>query len=129
VIEIASFLDPTEARISLGYLRAQGLDVRLANENALDAMTDSWIAMGGYRLLAAESDAAEARLLLRAPRNQTSDKTCPRCGSDGLRRPRRWGFNLLRSAILGTPPPPAASRRLTCRGCGHTFEDPDESQP
>ncbi|MCQ8185698.1 hypothetical protein [Parvularcula maris] len=126
MIEIARFLDPTEARVSLGFLRSQGLDVKLADEHALDAMTDSWIAMGGYRLLAAEEDAAQARLLLRPHQSKRPGTVCPNCGSERVRRPRRWGFHLLRTALIGGTPPPAASGKLKCQACGELFEDPDE---
>ncbi|SFJ52364.1 putative signal transducing protein [Caulobacter sp. UNC279MFTsu5.1] len=62
--EIARFADLAEAQIAASRLRAEGVQVLVQNEYWGGADFIMTIAMGGFRLWAPESEAAEAKALI-----------------------------------------------------------------
>ena len=132
--EIARFYDAEEAQIAAGYLRAQGFDVQLGDENMLGVEPHLRIALGGYRLMAPQSQAHMATVALNevrgAPeeRQYLPDQICGNCGSANMRRMRSPLIALLSYlAISAIVPFSRATKNLRCTACGHTQPaEPDE---
>lgn len=124
--EIARFSDAGEAKIALGYLRAQGFDVQLPDEHVLGVRPELAVGLGGYRLLAADRDAFLAKAMLDEKRPRPVFAACVACGSNAVRRTRAWPFPLALFALFGELFPFAPARdRLACRACGHQWKDDD----
>ena len=124
--EIARFYDAEEAQIATGFLRAQGLDVHLADKQALAAMPQLRVGLGGFRLLAAERDANIAKRLLADIKAENRGSTpCARCGSSDTTRIRDFRFPLIfgvLSLLFPFAPP------VRCRNCGHKQQVTDEEE-
>src|SRR4051812_30335468 len=73
LVEIARFLDPVEAQIAAGGLRARGVYVFLQNEQAAQAMWYMSFGLGGVRLWTLEADAEAARALVGADRRKAGE--------------------------------------------------------
>lgn len=124
--EVARFYDAEEAKIAAGFLRAQGFDVTLPEEHHLGVAPHMSVGLGGYRLLAADSDFFLARAALDETRPMPKHGACRRCGSDRIRRARHWWFPLVLLYLFGSHFPFAPARdKLVCRTCGLTWKDED----
>lgn len=64
LVAIAYFFDPEEAFVAQSYLRADGVDALIQNEYHLNMAPWLRIALGGYRPLAVDETATEARAAL-----------------------------------------------------------------
>ena len=64
LVEIARFLDLTEAQAAASALRASGVPVFMQNENWGQTEAYLQLAMGGFRLWTPEEEAADARAFL-----------------------------------------------------------------
>jgi DNA-directed RNA polymerase subunit RPC12/RpoP len=124
--EIARFYDPEEAQIAAGFLRAQGLEIHLADELALNSLPNLRVGLGGYRLMAEERDANIARRYLADIDGEDHGPACAQCGVRKLRRSRDPTLALLLLPFLELFPFARAKRHLRCAACGHKQPDPDE---
>lgn len=125
--EIARIYDPGEAQVVTGYLRSLGLDVEIADYHTLSARPELAIGMGGFRIMAAESDAYMARKALEEKRPQPRFAPCPACNSSKVRRRRAWAFPLAITALFaGLFPFAPTTDRLRCAACGHSWKDDDD---
>ena len=68
LVEVATFLDLTEAQTASAALRASGIQVFLQNENWGQTEAYLQIAMGGFRIWTPEDDADEAKAFIAACR-------------------------------------------------------------
>ncbi|MEM9988166.1 MAG: hypothetical protein AAF723_01500 [Pseudomonadota bacterium] len=131
--EVAQFADAEEAYVALGYLKAQGLDVHLADKQSLAAMPYLQIGLDGFRLVADEKDVHLAKQLLNDIHEEaTEGPTCANCGSHDLKRirafrPDIWFLFLLHPVLPFAPP----TDMLRCRHCGHKqpITDEEDDQP
>jgi hypothetical protein len=64
LVEVARFLDLTEAQSAAAALRASGMPVFLQNENYGQTEAYLQLALGGFILFAPESEAADARAFI-----------------------------------------------------------------
>ena len=117
--EVAVFYDAEEAQIARGFLRSHGLDAQLPDEQALSVMPEMRVGLGGYRLTVPDDEAMQAERLLAPTRGATGLPACERCGSDRLRRIRRWQLPVLAWALGFLAPFAPATDELKCRRCGH----------
>ena len=125
--QVAVFYDVEEAQIARGFLRSHGLGARLPDEQALSAMPEMRVGLGGYRLTVPEDEVAIAEKLLAPLRGKTGLPACERCGANAVRRMRHWWFPLLMTHLFGHVFPFAPARKmLICRRCGYKRLDPDE---
>ena len=134
---VARFYDPEEAHIAAGFLRAQGLEVTVADAQALGVMPELRVGLGGYRLMAPERDANLAqRYLADIKYEQSKGPACTRCGGTRLTRVRDLRFpalfgglsGLLMGLIAPFAPPTGTWR---CGDCGlrqKLAEDEDTEQ-
>ncbi len=72
LVEVARFLDLTEAQAAAAALRASDVPVFLQNENWGQTEAYLQLAMGGFRIWTPEEDAEEARAFIEACRAETS---------------------------------------------------------
>jgi hypothetical protein len=75
LVEVARFLDLSEAQTAAAALRASGIEVFLQNENWGQTEAYLQIAMGGFRIWTPEEDAAEARTFIAACRAEPPEIT------------------------------------------------------
>jgi hypothetical protein len=73
LVEVARFLDLTEAQTAASALRASDIQVFLQNENWGQTEAYLQLAMGGFRIWAPEEDAAAARAFIAACRAEPSE--------------------------------------------------------
>jgi hypothetical protein len=73
LVEVAAFLDLTEAQTAAAALRASGISVFLQNENWGQTEAYLQIAMGGFRIWTPEEDADEAKAFIAACRAEPSE--------------------------------------------------------
>lgn len=64
LVEVARYLDVTEAQVAASALRASGIPVLVQNEGCVHALGHLMFAMGGLRLWVPEAEAREARAFL-----------------------------------------------------------------
>ncbi|WP_370335839.1 hypothetical protein [Parvularcula marina] len=135
--EIARFYEAEEAQIAVGYLRAQGFDVQLADERTLGAQPHLSIGLGGYRLLARQQDAHMASIALDEVRGEPSRRpyltgqTCEACGEERLTRIRDPLVSIVSFMLSfgGLFPFAPATKNLRCTACGHRQPaEPDEEE-
>lgn len=73
LVEIAGFLELTEAQAATSALRASGIPVFLQNENWGQTEAYLQIAMGGFRIWTPEEDAEAAKAFIAACRAKPSE--------------------------------------------------------
>lgn len=134
---IAQFFDAEEAQIAAGYLRSNGIEVTLGDEQALSVMPEMRVGLGGYRLLCPREQAFMARALLaEVEGGKTRAAPLPRCAKCSstrlapvrdLRLPAIFGG--LTGLIFGLIAPFAPrSGDLRCGACGHRQPDKHEDE-
>ncbi|MEM9616927.1 MAG: hypothetical protein AAF936_03110 [Pseudomonadota bacterium] len=64
LVQIAQFYDPEEAYCAKSYLQSHGIDTFVQNDHHLTMAPWMRVALGGYRLLAVDTEAAEAKKAL-----------------------------------------------------------------
>ena len=64
LVEIARFLDPTEAQAAAAALRSSGMHVHVQNEHYGQVEPYLQVALGGFGLYASSEDAADARMFI-----------------------------------------------------------------
>ena len=79
LVEVARFLDLTEAQAAASALRASDIPVFLQNENWGQTEAYLQLAMGGFRIWAPEEDAEEARAFIETCR-ATPSQIAPQGG-------------------------------------------------
>ncbi len=79
LIEVARFIDASEAQVAAGALRASGIPVFLQNEHWGQTEPYMQLAMGGFCIWAPEADAEAARAFIADCRSLPSE-TPPRGG-------------------------------------------------
>ncbi len=72
LVEVARFLELTEAQAAAAALRASGIPVFMQNENWGQTEAYLQLAMGGFRLWAPEEEAAAAKAFIGACRAEPS---------------------------------------------------------
>jgi hypothetical protein len=73
MVQIARFLDPTEAQVVASALRSGGMLVHVQGEVLGQMDVNLVYAMGGIRLWVPEDEAEDARTFINASRRQPSD--------------------------------------------------------
>lgn len=73
MIEVARFLDLSEAQTAAAALRASGIEVFVQNENWGQTEAYLQFAMGGFRLWTHEDDAGDARVFIETCRATPSE--------------------------------------------------------
>lgn len=73
LVEVARFLDLSEAQTAAAALRASGMDVFVQNENWGQTEAYLQLAMGGFRLWTDEADAPAAEAFIRSCRSEPSE--------------------------------------------------------
>ena len=68
LVEVARFLELTEAQAAVAALRASGVPVFLGNENLGQTVLTWQHALGGFQLWTREEDAGDVRAFLRQAR-------------------------------------------------------------
>jgi len=68
LVEVARFLDPTEAQAAASALRASGMHVHVQNEHYGQTVPYLQLALGGFGLYAPAADVADARAFIAAAR-------------------------------------------------------------
>ncbi len=118
--EIATFYDPEEAYIALGYLHTYGYDAILPDHMMLTVSPDHRIALGGFRILAPNHQAEAARACIGQARRQPNRiaPPCPTCNGSDYRRIKAWWFPAIFFFLMGAIVPFATnSGYLECRNC------------
>lgn len=135
-VEVARFIDVSEAHMARGLLTSNGIDAIINDENIVTANAFLAVATGGVRLSVPRAQSRDARALLQEVRRgeffEASDgvvakradedlaiERCPACGSQDVFRPRSLLGALL--FIAETIPAIFATRRRVCRGCHHEW--------
>lgn len=126
------FTNYIDANIMMGRLEEEGINCWLKDENTVTIDPILTNAVGGIKLMVADSQAERAFELLRQFRSeQKSFLKCRRCGSSNVelvttpRKASNWigaiiGFVLMNLALSG-------DKVYHCFDCGFEFEDlPDE---
>jgi hypothetical protein len=72
MVQVARFLDPTEAQVAASALRSGGMLVHLQGEVLGQMDVNLVYAMGGIRLWVPEDEAEDARAFINASRSQPS---------------------------------------------------------
>jgi predicted RNA-binding Zn-ribbon protein involved in translation (DUF1610 family) len=121
------FTNYIDANIIMGRLEEEGINCWLKDENTVTIDPILTNAVGGIKLMVAETQAERAFELLREFRNeQQSVLKCPRCGSTNVefvttpRKASNWigvivGFLFTNFAL-------SADRVYHCFNCGFEFE-------
>lgn len=113
LVEIAKFLDLTEAQAAAAALRASGVPVFMQNENWGQTEPYLQLAMGGFRLWTPEEEAEDARAFL-ATAHADPLPTEPGHGDAALTLMAALG--VLLTPALGWMVAPFARRRLIDEG-------------
>ena len=72
MVQVARFLDPTEAQVVASALRSSGMPVHVQGEAVGQMDVNLVYAMGGIRLWVPEDEAEDARAFINASRRQPS---------------------------------------------------------
>lgn len=75
LVQIAQFYDPEEAYCAKSYLQSHGIETFVQNDHHLTMAPWLRVALGGYRLLAIDTEAAEARKALSEVQSPQQEKT------------------------------------------------------
>jgi len=135
-VEIARFIDVSEAHMARGLLGANGIEAIINDENIITANAYLAVATGGVRLSVRPSQRLEAMGLLQAVRKgeffdaadaniadaATEDlaiERCPACHSQDVFRPRSFLGALL--FMFEAIPAIFPTRRRVCRTCHHEW--------
>jgi len=111
LVEVARFLDLTEAEVAASALRSGGIFVVLQNEVITRMDVNLAHAVGGVRLCVPQDDAADARAFIAEHRRRPSDKApLPKAEAAA-----RTAFSLLLTLFTGAfvPLRPKRPGRLT----------------
>ena len=112
---IARFRDVPAAQLAQSRLEADGIEASLLGVNHVSINWFASQAIGGIRLQVPAEDAEHARELLQQDRSEdlegvpeadlpaVQDETCPRCGSDHIRRSQLARRTKAASMLLGLP--------------------------
>ncbi len=135
LVTVASFATPTEASLAASRLEQEGIRSFLENENTI--ATDFLLsnAIGGVRVVVAESDVLRAREVLQmSPAVIDEDDLdefdgyadepyrCPECHRKELDFVPFSGVVALSSLLLLGLPLLFISRAKRCRACGHVWK-------
>jgi len=136
LVSIRSFRDLPEALLAKGSLESSGIECFLADDNMV--RMDWFISnlLGGIKLAVNQEDVEAATAILDEPMPETLDvegigeyqqPRCPDCQSLDV------NFEQLSkiaypSAWLGLPIP-LHDKALTCRSCGHKWQDQESVDP
>lgn len=125
---IARFSDPAEAQIAAGFLRAQGLEVEVADVHSLTAMPHLRLGLGGCRLMAEERDANIAKRLLADIQHETHEaEECPNCQGTRIANVHDIRFPLFHALLSFFSQPSAPTVERRCMDCQHTWRREDVS--
>jgi hypothetical protein len=125
-IPVWSYENYIPAHIAMGFLKEQGIECWLKDENTLTLDPMLSIALGGIRLMVPKREASKALGLLKQLETEHKSKTpCPRCNSinteliGSLRKRSNWLMAVL-SIFTATYP---VYRELVhhCFDCGYEF--------
>jgi hypothetical protein len=101
LVEIARFVDLTEAQVAASALRASGVPVFMQNEHWGQTEFTMQMAMGGFRLWVPEQEAPDARAFISANRRKPLTIT-PLAGCEAA----GWGaLSVLISLLSGVITP------------------------
>ena len=133
-VEVNAYNNYVEANIVLGRLQEEDIDCWLKDENTSTIMPIWNQAIGGIRLMVAESDAKNAIELLSEFRGEQKNKLqCPWCGSHDIefvstpRKPGNWFSFLLGLLFFSFAPP--VEQVYHCFNCKKEFKEAKEIQP
>ncbi|MFI5133162.1 MAG: DUF2007 domain-containing protein [Chitinophagales bacterium] len=131
-VPVVSFNEYIEANIILGRLQNEGINCWLKDENSATVTPFLSNAIGGIKLMVAESQEERAFQLLKEFRqHQQSLRSCPRCGSNNTelvsspRKASTWLGALF--GLLFASPPLVSENAYHCFDCGKEFETSKEA--
>jgi DNA-directed RNA polymerase subunit M/transcription elongation factor TFIIS len=121
-----------EAHIILGRLMDENINCWLRDENTVTLNPILTNAVGGIKLMVAETQADQAITLLKQFRAEQREKTkCPKCQSDNIefvttpRKISNWLGVLV--GLFFTDYALSNEKLYHCFNCGYEFEAPDDS--
>jgi hypothetical protein len=134
-ILLQSFTNYIDAHILMGRLEEEGIQCWLKDENTVTIDPILTNAIGGIKLMVAETQFERASdLLQQYVREKRSHLKCPRCGSGNIelisspRKAMNW-FSALAGFFMGDYAV-AAEKTWHCFDCQSEFEEPvDTSAP
>lgn len=100
--EVARFWDLTEAQIARSALEAAGIDIVIFDDNWASVVWTEQAALRGIRLMAQDTDVAEAKALLQAIRPAPPPAEAAE-HRDGLGRAGGAAWTLALAAVFGWP--------------------------
>ena len=125
--EVARFFDASEAHIALGYLRAQGFQVELADYHTLSARPELRFGGNHFRILAADEDAWLASKALEETTPKSRIPNCPECGSTDTVVAGALKGSGFAEQIVALFTRPTRTKTFACSACQHKWtEDKDE---
>lgn len=135
-VEVARFIEVSEAHMARGLLAANGIDAIINDENIINANAYLAVATGGVRLMVPRPQSRDALALLqevrkgeffdtsdavvaKAPGEDLAIERCPACNSQDVFRPRSFLGALF--FVIEIFPAVFATRRRVCRSCHHEW--------
>jgi len=132
-VPLQYFTNYIDAHIVLGRLQEEGINCWLKDENTVTTNPIWTHALGGIKLMVAESQLARATQLLQQLDDDKRERfVCPRCGSGNIelvtspKKPKNF-FSILSSFFLASYPV-AISKEYHCFNCSNDFEEPQDKQ-
>lgn len=132
-VPLQYFTNYIDAHIILGRLQEEGINCWLKDENTVTTNPIWTHAVGGIKLMVAESQKERAiELLLQGEADKRSRYVCPKCGKGNIElvtSPKKTKnlFSILSSFFLASYPV-AVSKEYHCFDCGADFDEPDDKQ-
>jgi len=130
-VPLQYFSNYIDAHIILGRLQEEGINCWLKDENTVTTNPIWTHAVGGIKLMVAETQKERAiELLQQIETDRRSKYVCPKCGKGNIElvtSPRKTKnlLSILSSFFLASYPV-AVSKEYHCFDCGADFEEPVE---
>ena len=131
-IPVAYFNNYIDANIILGRLQTEGINCWLKDENTATITPFLSNAIGGIKLMVAESEGERVKEILSSIETERKKRfSCPNCGSHNIefvttpKKPGNW-FSVL-FGLLGGDYAMPVEKVYHCFSCGKEFEKPIES--
>jgi transposase-like protein len=117
LVAVRTFLWVTEAEVAACTLRAHGIEPLVTDKGLLSWCPYFSLAVGGFRLKVKESDAANARQILRLVCGEDV-ADCPNCGSTDVSTGWRSGRGMFILSVWFLVPHQPLKRAWSCESCG-----------
>lgn len=129
----AVFDNYINAHLTMGRLQDQHINCWLKDENSVSVYPGSTFAMGGIKLMVAESQIERALSIIEEDKAAyLQQHPCPKCGSKNVelistpRKPNNW-MATITNLVMNVGAALAVKKEIHCLDCGYEAEVKDET--